>query len=272
MSKLFLLLSLSFLLVTAIFSQEEKNQITYIANEGIMIEYQGKKVLIDALHKDNTNVRLYQFTRNPFPYNMINGKVPFDDVDLFLITHLHGDHFNPVSMKEFLTSHEETILIAPEQVIDTMGHTNLATQIYPLSGTDIGLMYEMDGIKIHALPLIHSYPQENAWIDNMAYLLDFDGLTILHVGDAEFLPENLNRIQKAIGKGVDYVLLPDWYFEDTESIAQVHKKIKAKKYMAMHVMVTKPGTYERRLKKRVKDFNLDLNVLMRVGEIQSLEK
>ena len=40
----------------------------------------------------------------------------------------------------------------------------------------------------------------------------------------------------------------------------------------MHVMVTKPGTYERRLKKRVKEFNMDLNVLMRVGEIQPLEK
>lgn len=270
MSKLFFTLSLSFLLTASLFSQEEKNQITYIANEGIMIEYQGKKVMIDALHK--SHIPLYQFTRNPFPYNMINGKPPFDGVDLFLITHLHGDHFNPAYMKDFLGGHEETILIAPEQVIDTMGRIDLATQIYPLSGTDKGLMYEMDGIKIHTLPLIHSYPEENAWIDNMAYLLNFDGLTILHVGDAELLPENLNRIRKAIGKGVDYILLPDWYFEDKEAITQVHKKIKAKKYIAMHVMVTKPGTYERRLKKRVKDFNLDLNVFMRVGEVQPLEK
>ncbi|MFK7984270.1 MAG: MBL fold metallo-hydrolase [Saprospiraceae bacterium] len=265
-----LTLSLSFLLVTNLFSQEEKNQITYIANEGVMIEYQGKKVLIDALHK--SDIPLYQFTRNPFPYNMINGKTPFEGVDLFLITHLHGDHFSPTYMKDFLTEHEETILIAPEQVIDTMEHTGLATQIYSLRGTDKGLMYEMDGIKIHALPLIHSYPQKNAWIDNMAYFLDFDGLTILHAGDAEFLPENLKRIQRVIGKRVDYILLPDWYFEDKETIAQVRNKIKAKKYIAMHVMVTEPGTYERRLKKLVKDFKLDLNVFMRIGEIELLEK
>ena len=42
--------------------------------------------------------------------------------------------------------------------------------------------------------------------------------------------------------------------------------------MLMHVLVTRPGTYERRLKKRAADFNMDLNVLMRVGEFQPLEK
>ena len=59
---------------------------------------------------------------------------------------------------------------------------------------------------------------------------------------------------------------------DKETIAQVHEKIKAKKYMAMHVMVTEPGTYEGRLKKRVKAFKMDLNVLMRIGEFQPIEK
>lgn len=270
MSKLFLILSFSFLFISTIFSQEKK-QLTYLANEGVLIEYEGKRVLIDALHKSDLNI--YQFTNIAFRQNMIGKVAPFDKIDLFLVTHLHGDHFNPIMMKDFLGKHEESILIAPTQVIDTMKNVAyLAGQIYPLKGTDQGLMYEMDGLKIHALPLIHSYPQKNAWIENMAYLLDFNGLTVLHVGDAEFLPENLNRIQQAIGKGVDYVLLPDWYFEDKESIAQVHKKIKAKKYMAMHVMVTKKKTYEKRLKKQAADFKMDLNVLMRVGEFQLLEK
>ncbi len=270
MSKLLFTLFFPFLFINFLLSQE-KNQLVYIANEGILIEQDGKRVLIDALHK--SDLKVYQFTQIALRQNILGKVKPFDKVDLFLITHLHGDHFSPVMMKDFLEKHEETILMAPNQVVDTMKNAAyLAGQIYPLNGTDKGLMYEMDGIKIHALPLIHSYPQKNAWIENMAYLLDFNGLKILHIGDAEFLPENLNRIQKAIGKGVDYALLPDWFFEDEESIAQVNKKIKAKKYLAMHVMVTKPGTYERRLKKRVKEFNMDLNVLMRVGEIQPLEK
>lgn len=272
MSKQLITLYFSCFLITQLFSQE-KNQITYIANEGVFIEYEGKKVLIDALHKDKEYVQLYRATPNPFPYNIMNGIAPFDGVDLFLVTHLHKDHFKPIFAREFLEKHAESIMVAPEQVIDTMGQVDyLKAQLYPLRGTDKGLMYEMDGLKIHAVPLIHSYPQKNDWVENMGYLLDFDGLTVLHVGDAEFLPENLNRIQKAIGKGVDYALLPDWFFADEKTISQVHKKIKAKKFMAMHVMVTVPGTYERRLKKRVADFNMDLNVLMRIGEFQTIEQ
>ncbi len=270
MTKLVFSVLLPFLFAGILFAQE-KNQITYLANEGVLIEYEGKRVLIDALHK--SDLKIYQFTQVAFRQNIIGKVAPFDQVDLFLVTHLHGDHFNPAMTIDFLEKHEESIMVAPNQVVGTMKNiAYLDGQIYRLNGTDKGLVYEMDGIKINALPLIHSYPQKNAWIENMAYLLDFEGLTVLHVGDAEFLPENLNRIQKAIGKGVDYVLLPDWYFEDEKTIAQVKQKIKAKKYMAMHVMVTVPGTYERRLKKRVKDFNMDLNVLMRVGEFQPLEK
>ncbi len=271
MNKLFLLLSLSFLFVSVIFSQE-KNQITYIANEGIMIEYEGKRVLIDALHKAENN-RIYRSTQAGFRHSIFEKIIPFDTIELFLVTHLHDDHFSPPMMIDFLEKHDESILIAPNQVVDTMKNTEyLAGQIYRLNGTDQGLMYEMDGIKVHALPLIHSYPQKNAWIENMGYLLDFNGLTVLHIGDAAFLPENLHRIQKAIGKGVDYALLPDWYFADEKNIAQVKQKIKAKQYMAMHVMAIKPGSYEGRLKKRVADFKLDLNVLLREGEFQLLEK
>lgn len=270
MSKLFLILSISCLFFGALHSQE-KNQITYLANEGILIEYEGKRVLIDALHKSQKQ-KIYRFTQIVFRENMVAKVAPFDTIDLFLITNVNDDHFSPPMMIDFLEKHEESILMAPNQVVDTMNAAYLAGQIYRLNGTDQGLVYEMDGIKIHTIPLIHSYPKKNAWIENMGYLLDFNGLTVLHTGDAEFLPENLNRLQKAIGKGVDYILLPDWYFEDEETIAQVKRKIKAKKFMAMHVMVTRPGTYERRLKKRVKDFKMDLNVLMRVGEFQALEK
>ena len=198
MSKLLITFFFSFLFITNLLSQE-KNQITYIANEGIFIEYGGKKILIDALHAPYTP--LYQPTRNPFPHNMKNGIVPFDGIDLLMVTHLHGDHFNAAFTTEFLENHEESILVAPEQVIDTMGNVAYLTgQIYAVSKKDKGVTYEMDGLKIHVFPLIHSYPQKNHWIDNMAYLLDFEGVTILHVGDAEFLPENLNRIQKSYWK------------------------------------------------------------------------
>ena len=260
----------SFLFFGTILAQE-KNQITYIANEGLFIEKNGKKVLIDALH--DKYLDYYEFTRSSFRLLMTKANAPFETVDLFLVTHVHGDHFDKDLTVDFFEKHKETILVAPQQVLDTMGQlTHLEAQFYPIRGKDSGHMFSMDGIDIQTIPLLHSYQKGNAWVENMGYILDFDGFKILHVGDAEFLPENLNRLKKAIGKGVDYAILPDWFFENKEDIAQVKQKIKAKKYRVVHIMTTKPGTYNTRLKKRVKAFNMDLKALVTVGQFETIEE
>lgn len=255
-----------FLISFSLFSQE-KNQIIYIANEGVFIENEGKKILIDALHKKSSS--LYQETKFPYPDMLLNGDEPFDMVDLFLITHVHDDHFNKEYMSEYLEKHQETILIAPQQVLDTLGNVPyLAAQIYPVKGKDNGLMYEMDGIKITTIPLLHSYQKKNAWVENMAYLIDIEGVTVLHVGDAELIEENFQAIQKAIKGKVDYAIFPYWLYYD-DGLNWVNKKIKAKKFIAVHVPTTKSGTFEGILKKKVN--NQNLNVFLTVGETQVIK-
>lgn len=259
----------SFLFFGTIHSQE-KSQIQYIANQGVFIEYNGKKVLIDALH--DPHLTYYQETRAAFRLMLTTATAPFEKVDLFLATSALGDHFDSKLTIDFLEKHIETILIAPQQVLDSMGTlTHLEAQFYPLRETDSGLMYAMDGVDIHTFPLKHAFNEESEWVENMAYLLDFEGFRILHVGDANFLPENLNRIEKEIGKGVDYVILPDWFFENKEAIAKVKKQIKAKKFIVAHVLKMKTTTYSRRLKNRVKDFDLDLKVFLNVGELEKIK-
>ena len=270
MKKSTLIFLLSFFYIGIIFSQE-KNQITYIANEGVFIEYNGKHVFIDALHDEHSN--FYEHTRKPYRLIMNNASAPFERIDLFLVTHVLGDHFDADLTIEFFEKHKETILVAPQQVLDTIGTlAHLAAQFYPLKGTDNGVMYAMDGITIQTFPLIYSTSKENNWLENMAYILDFDGLKILHAGDAEFSPENLSRIKKAIGKGVDYAILPDWFFENKEGIAKVKRQIKAKKYIAAHVLKSKSAIYSNLLKKRVKEFDMDLTVFLSVGQFETIKK
>ena len=258
------------LLFSVISFSQEKNQITYIANSGVFIEYNDIKVFIDALHKEYD--KLYQETKRPYPRSMVNGTTPFEHIDLFMITHMHGDHFDSDYMIDFLTKHEECILVAPQQVIDTMGSVpQLAVQVYSLHDQDKGLMYEMDGMKITSIPMIHSYPEKNYWVRNMAYLIDFDGLTILHMGDAELTEENFNRIQEVTGGKVDYALMPYWLFYD-EGKQWSREKIGAKKYIAIHIPTNKTGTFESILKREVVDADLDLNVFIRIGEFETIQK
>lgn len=270
MTRTTLIFLFSFLFWGTIYSQE-KSQITYIANQGVFIEYNGKKVLIDALHDEHLSH--YQATRIPYRLIMNSASTPFEKVDLFLVTSALGDHFDKDLTVEFFEKHTETILVAPRQVLDTMGTLNhLEAQFYPILETDNGMMYAMDGINIQTFPLIHAYNKESEGVDNMAYLLDFDGLRILHVGDANFLPENLNRIQKAIGKGVDYIILPDWFFKNKEDVAKVKKQIKAKKFIVAHVIKMKTGIYSNQLKKRVEEFKMDLTVLLSIGQFETIKK
>ena len=266
-----ILLFSCFLTFLSSVNAQEVNQITYIANEGVLIEYGGKKVLIDALHDKYHD--LYHFTRSNYVHDMMNGLAAYDSIPLMLVTHVHGDHFDAAYTEQFLRAHGETKLIAPGQVLDSLTNIiGLENQFYPVDTLDTGVVYEMDGLSLQAFPLLHSYQKRNHWVENMAYLLDFNGWRILHIGDAELHPENYRRIKIAVGEGIDYALLPDWYFHDENTIQSVNDNIPAKKYVAIHVARTESGLYEQRLKKRMKPFGLQLSVFSRIGETEKIER
>jgi glyoxylase-like metal-dependent hydrolase (beta-lactamase superfamily II) len=97
-----------------------------------MIQAGGKKVLVDALFND-------EFFLAPSPEllaQMTGGSGPFADVDLLLVTHLHGDHFNPKMVAEFLRHHAHCQFVAHTQVIDLLrkeeGFAQIEKQIHEI--------------------------------------------------------------------------------------------------------------------------------------------
>jgi len=83
--------------------------VTYIGNAGFMIQAGGKKVLVDALFEKTTDVL------GPSPEllsQMMEAHGPFADVDLLLVTHPHGDHFNAKPTVEFLLHHAHCQFVA----------------------------------------------------------------------------------------------------------------------------------------------------------------
>ena len=78
--------------------------VTYIANSGFLLRSGGKSVLIDALF--NNGFGRYAVPSNELKADMINGKPPFEKIDLFLVTHNHGDHFVQKDNKDVDFSYE----------------------------------------------------------------------------------------------------------------------------------------------------------------------
>ncbi|MGI6154033.1 MAG: MBL fold metallo-hydrolase [Christensenellaceae bacterium] len=87
------------------------NSITLIANAGVLIQYNGVAVLIDALHTKKT----IRFSRPPEDVlqDIVDGNGAFKKIDLMLITHAHIDHYSPKEVGRFMERHPETMLITP---------------------------------------------------------------------------------------------------------------------------------------------------------------
>lgn len=268
MIRIFLLSIFFVFLQLPLFSQPA-NQITYIANAGVFIECKGKSVLIDALHLRDSGY--YQQTKFPYVQAMLNAKAPFDSVHLFLVTHLYSDHFNKDLTVDFLKKHYNSLFMAPQQVVDSIPDNQLLErQIYALERNEQGEVLKMDGLSVTTIPLLYSFPQENAWVDNMGYLIDFDGLRILHLGDAELTIDNFKKIQSVIKNKVDYAIVPHWLLEG-KGKKWMKKYVNAKKYIAVHIPTYETGVYETRLQKELAKEGMEVNVFLRTAEFELLD-
>jgi L-ascorbate metabolism protein UlaG (beta-lactamase superfamily) len=95
--------------------RREPLQLTFIANEGVLVSSGEQKVLIDALF-DKPNPEY----RAPYPEvldGIMKGEPPYDGVDLLLITHNHPDHFDAPLAARYLDMVPDPILLAPADAV-----------------------------------------------------------------------------------------------------------------------------------------------------------
>ena len=98
---------------------EPSAKVTYIANEGFLIEVGSHKILIDAVFDDRTIT--YAHVPDEETLGLIKGsKTPFDEIDLMLVTHSHRDHFSVAPTLEHLEGNPAGILFGPPQVVEVL--------------------------------------------------------------------------------------------------------------------------------------------------------
>ena len=88
---------------TVSISQSQSLKITYLGNEGVLLEGKNQKVMIDELF-DNY-YKDYLSPEESTIKNMMDRKAPFDNLQVLLCTHVHRDHFEAQIAGKFLSSH-----------------------------------------------------------------------------------------------------------------------------------------------------------------------
>jgi L-ascorbate metabolism protein UlaG (beta-lactamase superfamily) len=212
-------------------------EVTYIANEGFLLEGGGKKVLIDALLDEG--IPGYAGTPDSMRPALERAEPPFDGVDLILATHHHADHFGPRAVSRHLQANAGARFVSTPQSVEalksTLGNGPLVLErvqaVEPGEGERVRL--EVNGFQVQVLNLHHGR-RRSPPVRNNGYLVKIGGLKILHMGDTEATVEDFRPYALAAEK-IDVAFVPAWFMSAEDWLEVVRKEIRPREIVVMHI-------------------------------------
>jgi L-ascorbate metabolism protein UlaG (beta-lactamase superfamily) len=236
---------------------EDSCKITYISNEGFLIETQGKKVLIDGLF-DHIEGNWCDSPNEQTLALMKASAAPFDRIDLIAITHNHRDHFNDQVVMKHLLSNPQAMVICPSQVSEVLSvhpdYEKVASRIIDLTLPEYhDSTLVVSGIPIRVMRLEHSHYMEedpntgtmknrHRDIENLGYLLNIDGLRIFHCGDTNPLNDEEYKGYALQEESIDIAFLERMFVAyGKESTDIINNYIQPDHTVFMHI---NPGNLE----------------------------
>ena len=161
-----------------------------------------------------------------------NAQKPYNKIDLLLVSHLHGDHFHPVSIGKYLKNNPNSVLASSEQIVekvreDFADYKKVKPQIKNISHEwKKSVEKDFDGIKVKFLGLRHG-SERFKWIQNLGHLVEVGGKKFLHLGDADMSEENFS-VYNLNEENIDVAFIPYWFFTFKKRTRFSRKTIQAK--------------------------------------------
>jgi L-ascorbate metabolism protein UlaG (beta-lactamase superfamily) len=216
-----------------------RNAILHTQVCGFLVDYNGIRILIDALFFDS---------RLPIPNErleaMQSGKPPFDQIDLILITHDHSDHFDVTLVGNNMLSNPDAILISTDVVVEKLG----SFPDFPkIQERVIGLHLEeneseqvyIDTIDVEIFHLSHGIPA----VPNFGYLITLGDLIFMHTGDMD--PNSVKLLDleafKLAEREIDFAFVSGFRLIDPRYSAHILEGIQPKIIIPMHFNFQDPN-------------------------------
>lgn len=231
-----LFLLLSYLTVSS-FAQQKKVDVTYVGNSGFLLNIGDKKILIDALFKGfEGNYELPQDIQD----KLTSAQAPFDDVDLILVTHAHGDHINPDMVRKHLQNNPKAIFASTQQLVDALhDSTDRCIGFNPTKEKSESKV--INGISIEAFYFPHG---SDSRIINIGFLISVNEITIFQTGDVDFDQFTFEefRLLQLPERKIDLAFIQHFYLtSDSISKQFVTKGIGGKYIIPIHYHFTTPS-------------------------------
>ena len=224
-------------------------EVTYVANEGFLLETARHKVLVDALF-GGVKGNWCDQPSDSIAHLMLSGKAPFDAIDVVLVTHAHVDHFNAAMTVKFLTNNSKSLLICPNQANEALkgnaDYGKVSARVRFLKGAiPFDTTLTVGDMTIRAVRLNHGVYMEtdsvtgkpynrHSGVENFGYFVDMDGFTLSHVGDDSPTDKDLYRLYQLGKREIDAAFF-NRTFMRAEGQQLMDEEINAKNFILMHI-------------------------------------
>ncbi|OEK07141.1 MBL fold metallo-hydrolase [Roseivirga misakiensis] len=211
-------------------------EITYIANEGVLIANNNQKVLIDALFDDF--YKQYSSPSEKVVTSMMASENPFEQVKVVLTTHMHRDHFEANITGEFLKEHQESRFLSSNQVRDELkakyvDFSSIQGRVKAYVRGVHTLKDEINGVTVYSFFIYHAGGERTRSIENMGFIVEVGDKRVLHLGDSDMNPDRFKEVDLAKYE-IDVALVPYWYMTSDAGIDIINNSIKAKQLIGIH--------------------------------------
>ena len=231
-------------------------EVTYIANQGVLLAAGTTQVLIDGLHREYRSS--YPFLPEPYREQIETARPPFDEIDVILVSHAHLDHFHAESITRYLTHNTRTTLVSSEQVVSEIqtqkGYAAIASRVKTITPPlTQRVATTVAGIPIEVLGVGHGRSGRHATVQNLGHIVKLGGKTLLHLGDAS--PDD-NEIFDALNleaAAIDVAFLPVWFLTSDDGAAIVRQHIRPKHIVAIHMPAHDPQRAAADIRQRFPD-------------------
>lgn len=212
-------------------------KLTYLGNMGVLLEGGRNTVLIDGLHQRYGPA--YQYPTDAMVEDLISEGGRYSEIQLSLVTHYHGDHFN----SKLSSRLPKSLAIGSEQVASQLASHDFKNVQVVAYGDYQKHRWQHLGIKVDAFRMDHVNLSRHARVQNIGYLVEIAGIKILHVGDTDWYEEMLAALELTKEK-IDFAILPLWMLMQDNSKAFLEKYISP-----VHLVITHidPSASERQL-------------------------
>jgi L-ascorbate metabolism protein UlaG (beta-lactamase superfamily) len=233
-------------------SQAPRLEVIYLANMGVLVEGGGRRVVIDGFHHaelDGTAA-----VPSSWLQALEQSRDPFRTLDLVLTTHRHLDHFNATSVAARLSSDSNLIFVAAQETVDSLfARTDLRAERPGVTARVRGVLppaegevkVQVPGIELAVLDLPHNRTRSKR-VANVGFVLNLQGLRVLHVGDADPTAANFDPHRLA-QRPIDVAIVPFWYL--MEENGDVLRSIGARTWIATHVSPSESASVRRKVHK-----------------------